>query len=186
MCSSVSCVSTSLESGRGMDKLFKVLIWGLPCKCLSRVSLQLIGILGLSVLLLAVEVWLVVDCMSSLDVESVSVSVSSGLELVEFCDSLVGLFDSLDTVGAGVSGLDSGMASVFGLSLTSVTAGWPFMVMSWVNMLTTSSGEYDSLGMAGLLCVVLDGLGMVGLLCTKVDGLVRLLLYLFWDVGLLR
>ena len=35
------------------------------------------------------EVWLVMDCGSSLDVESVSVSVSSGLELVDFCDSLV-------------------------------------------------------------------------------------------------
>ena len=33
------------------------------------------GILGLSVLLLAVEVWLVMDCVSSLDVESVSVCV---------------------------------------------------------------------------------------------------------------
>ena len=27
---------------------------------------------------------------------------------------------------------------------------------------------------------------MVELLCTVADGLVRLLLYLFWDVGLLR
>ena len=49
------------------------------------------GILGLSVLLLAVEVWLVVDCVSSLDVESVS--VSSGLEQVDCCDSLVGSLD---------------------------------------------------------------------------------------------
>ena len=77
------------------------------------------GILGLSILLLAVEVWLVVDCVSSLDVESVSVSESSGLELVDFCNSLVGSFDSLDSVGAGESGLDSGMASAFGLTLTS-------------------------------------------------------------------
>ena len=35
------------------------------------------GILGLSVLLLTVEVWLVVDCMSLLDVESVPVSLLS-------------------------------------------------------------------------------------------------------------
>ena len=59
------------------------------------------GTLGLSVLLLAVEVWFVVDCMSSLDVESVS--VSSGLDVVDFCDSLVGSLDSLnslDSVGA--------------------------------------------------------------------------------------
>ena len=39
MCSSVSSVFSSLEFGRGIDKLFKVLIWGLPCKCFSRVSL---------------------------------------------------------------------------------------------------------------------------------------------------
>ena len=130
----------------------------------------MIGILGLSVLLLAVEV---VDCMSLLDVESVSVSVTSGLELVDFCYSLVGSLDSLDSVGDGESGLYSGMASAFGLSLTSVITGWLFMAVSWVNMLITSSGEYD-------------GLGMVGLLCIMVDGLVRLLLYLFWDVDFLR
>ena len=53
-------------------------------------------------------------------------------------------------------------------------------------MLITSSGEYDGFRMAGLLCMVADGLAMVGLLCTMVDGLVILLLYLFWDVGLLR
>ena len=51
--------------------------------------LMVIGILGQSVLLLAVDIWLVVDCMSSLDVESISVSVSSGLELVDFCDTLM-------------------------------------------------------------------------------------------------
>ena len=45
-------------------------------------------------------------------------SVSSGLELVDFCESLVGSLDSLDIVGAVESGLDSGMASAFGLSLT--------------------------------------------------------------------
>ena len=41
--------------------------------------------------------------MSSLDVESVSVSVSFGQVLVDFYDSLVGSLDSvdsLDTVGA--------------------------------------------------------------------------------------
>ena len=129
------------------------------------------GILGLSVLSLAVEVWLVMDCVSSLVVESVS--VSSELELVDFCNSLVGSPDSLDAVGARESGLDSCMASAFGSSLTSVTAGWPFMAMSWVNMLITLSGEYD-------------GLGMVGLLCIMVEGLLRLLFYLFWDIGFLR
>ena len=56
MCSSVSSVSLLLESGRGIDKLFKVFIWGLLCKHLSKVSLYLMGILGLNVLLLAVEV----------------------------------------------------------------------------------------------------------------------------------
>ena len=132
------------------------------------------------------EVWFVVDCVSSLGKESVSVSVSSGLELVGFHDSLVGSLDSLDSVGAGELGLDSGMASAFGLSLTSVTAGWPFMAMSWVNMLITSSGEYDGLRIVGSLCMVVDGIEMVELLHTMVDGLMRLLLYLFWDVGLLR
>ena len=81
------------------------------------------GIQGLSVLLLAVEVWLVVDCMSSPDVESVSVSVSSGLELVDFCDSLVyslDWLDSLDMVDAGEFGLDSGEVSAFGVLLISV------------------------------------------------------------------
>ena len=69
------------------------------------------GALGLSVLLLAVDnvdAWLVVDCVLSLNVESVLVS-SSGLELVDFCDSLVGSLnslDSLDSVGVGESGLN--------------------------------------------------------------------------------
>ena len=60
--------------------------------------------------------------MSSLDVESVSISVSSGLVLVDFCDSLVGSLDSLDsidTMGAGELGPDFGLVSVFGVSLTS-------------------------------------------------------------------
>ena len=34
--------------------------------------------------------------------------------------------------------------------------------------------------------VSVDGLEMLELLCTVVDGVVRLLLYLFWDVDLLR
>ena len=62
------------------------------------------------------------DCMSSL-VESVSVSVSSGLELVDFCDSPVyslGWQDSPDTVGAGELGLDSGEVSAFGVFIISV------------------------------------------------------------------
>ena len=96
--------------------------------------------------------------------------MSSELELVDFHNSLV---CSLDSVGAGGSGFDSDMASVFSSSLTSVTAGWLFIVMSWVNMMITSSGEYD-------------GLRWVGILCIMVDGLVRLLLYLIWNVGLLR
>ena len=91
------------------------------------------------------EVWLVMDCVSSLDVESVSVSVSSGLEPADFCDSLVCLLDSLDSVGAGESELDSCMASVFVSSLTSVTARWLFRAISCVHMLSTSSGEYDGL-----------------------------------------
>ena len=33
------CVSSSLESGNGMDILCKVLIWGLPCKHFSSISL---------------------------------------------------------------------------------------------------------------------------------------------------
>ena len=53
-------------------------------------------------------------------------------------------------------------------------------------MLSTSSGEYDGLEMVGLLCMVVDGLAMVGLSCPLLDGLVRLVLYLFWDAGLLR
>ena len=80
------------------------------------------GILGLSVLSLAAEVWLVMDCMSLLVVEAVSVSVSSGLELVDSCDSLVALLNSLhslDTVGAGELGLDSGEVSAFGVFVTS-------------------------------------------------------------------
>ena len=39
VCSSVSCVSSSQESGNGMDPLCKALIWGLPFKCCSRVFL---------------------------------------------------------------------------------------------------------------------------------------------------
>ena len=54
------------------------------------------GAFGLSVLLLAmdsIEVSLDVDCMSSLDVES----VPSGSELVDFCEVLVDSLDSLLT-----------------------------------------------------------------------------------------
>ena len=67
------------------------------------------GTLSLSVLLLAVdsvEVLLDVDCVSSPDVECVSVS-SSGLELVDFWEVPVG---SLDSEDAGKSGLDSGIS----------------------------------------------------------------------------
>ena len=59
--------------------------------------------------------------MSSL--ESVSVSVSFGVELVEFRDSLVYSLDwlgSLDPVGAGEVGLDSGEVSAFGVHLISL------------------------------------------------------------------
>ena len=126
------------------------------------------GYLGLSVLLLAVDVWLVMDCASSLDVESASVSVSSGLELVVFCDSLVGSLDSLDPVGAGESGLDPGMACVFGFSLTCLAAELSFTAMSGVKRLTISSG------------VSTGGLEKVELLCTVEDGLARVLAYLFW------
>ena len=62
------------------------------------------------------------DCVSSL-VESVSVSVSPGLELVDFCNSFVHALDwldSLDAVGAGEFGLDSGEVSAFGVFLISL------------------------------------------------------------------
>ena len=39
VCSSGTCVSSSLESGNGMDILFNVLIWGLLCNLLHKVSL---------------------------------------------------------------------------------------------------------------------------------------------------
>ena len=55
VCSSVSGVSSSLESGSGMDILFNILIWGFPCNLLSRVSLYFMSALSLSVLLLAVD-----------------------------------------------------------------------------------------------------------------------------------
>ena len=106
-----SSVSSSLESGSGMDMLFNVLIWGLWCSHLSRVSLYFMGNFGLSVLLLAVhsvDVSADVDCVSSPDVECVSVS-SSGSELVDFWEMLVDYLDSLDLLGAGESDLYSGI-----------------------------------------------------------------------------
>ena len=142
------------------------------------------GILGLSVLSLAIEVWLVMDCVSSLVVESVS--VSSGPELVDFCDSPVYSLDwlhSLDTVGAGEFGLDSGEVTAFGAFLISV---WLLIEMSCASMFRNSSREYDGLEITGLLFMVVDGLGMVGLLCALLDGLARLVLHLFWGAGLLR
>ena len=60
------------------------------------------------------------------------------------------------------------------------------MAMRCANKLSTSSAEYNGLEINGLLCMVADGLAMVGLLCTLVDGLVRLVMYLFQDVGFLR
>ena len=51
---------------------------------------------------------------------------------MDSCDSLVGslnLLDSLDSVGAGESGLDSDMASAFGFELSFVAAEWLFMAM---------------------------------------------------------
>ena len=54
-------------------------------------------------------------------------------------------------------------------------------------MFITSSEEYDGLEIIGLLfVVVLDGLAKLELLCPLLDGLARLVLHLFWDVGLLR
>ena len=99
---------------------------------------------------------------------------------------LLDSLNSLDTVGADELGPDCDLVSGFGVSLTSVAAGWLFMAMRCTNMLITSSREYDGLDIVGLLCMVVDGLVMVGLSCTLVDGLVRLVLYLFWDFGLLR
>ena len=60
------------------------------------------------------------------------------------------------------------------------------MAVGCANMLSTSSGVYGGLEMVGLSCIVVDGLAMVGLLCTVVDGPVKLVLYLFGDVGFLR
>ena len=67
------CVSSSasslLESGIGMDMLFSVHIWGWPCRRLSRVSLLLTGMYGLSCLSLVVDyidVFLDVECVSPL------------------------------------------------------------------------------------------------------------------------
>ena len=59
------------------------------------------------------------DCMSSL-VESESVPVSSGFELVDICNSLISSLDwldSVDTVGAGSVGLVSGEVSALGVFL---------------------------------------------------------------------
>ena len=39
VCSSVSCVLSSLESGNGVATLCKVLVWGPLCKHFNRVSL---------------------------------------------------------------------------------------------------------------------------------------------------
>ena len=87
------------------------------------------GTLGLSDLLLAVEVWLVVDCSGLCAITGCGIcdSVIILLKLVDFCDSLVGSLDSLDSVGAQKSGPDSGMAFLFGFSLSYVPAEWPFM-----------------------------------------------------------
>ena len=71
------------------------------------------GMCGLSVLLLAVDcvdVSLDVDCMSSLDVEHVSLSLSES-ELVDFLELLVGLLDFLYLQDAEESAIDSGIRS---------------------------------------------------------------------------
>ena len=62
------------------------------------------------------------DCTSSL-VESESVPVSSGLELVEICASLMSSLDWLDLLdpdGAGEVGLDSGKVPMIGVILSSL------------------------------------------------------------------
>ena len=41
--------SFSLDSGRGMERKFKVLTWGLPCRQLKAVALYEVGSLGCSV-----------------------------------------------------------------------------------------------------------------------------------------
>ena len=126
------------------------------------------------------------DYVSSL-VESVSVSVLFGLGLVEICNSLISSLDwldSLDTVGAGEFGLESGEVSAFGAFLVSL---YPLIEMSCASMFRTSSVEYDGLEIIGLLLtVVVDGLAMVGLLYILLVGLARLVLHLFWDADLLR
>ena len=58
------------------------------------------------------------------------------------------------------------------VTLSSVAAELPFMAMVWVKKLNISPGVSD------------DGLEMVELLCILADGLVRVLAYLFWDVGM--
>ena len=62
------------------------------------------------------------DCASSL-VESESVPVSSGLELVEICTSLMSSLDWLDLLdpgGAGEVGLDSDEVPTLGVILSSL------------------------------------------------------------------
>ena len=62
------------------------------------------------------------DCVSLL-VESESVPVSSGFELVDICNSLISSLDwldSVDTVGAGNVGLVSGEVSAFRVFLFSL------------------------------------------------------------------
>ena len=79
------------------------------------------GALGLIFLLLAadsVEVLLVLDCVSSLNVECVL--SSAGSIQVDFCKVLVGSLHSLDSLHAGDSGLDSGLDSASGLSAASL------------------------------------------------------------------
>ena len=66
----------------------------------------------------SVDVSLDVKCVSSLDVES----SSSGSELVDFCEVLVDSLNTLDSVGAGESGLYSDMNCAFGLTASSLAA----------------------------------------------------------------
>ena len=49
-------VSSFMPSGIGMDMFLSILTHGLPCSFLSMVSLQLMGRLGLSYLLFAIDI----------------------------------------------------------------------------------------------------------------------------------
>ena len=48
-CDASDSDSSSLDTGRGMDRKLRVLTWGLPCRWLEAVSLYVMGSLGCNV-----------------------------------------------------------------------------------------------------------------------------------------